>query len=152
MNLTEEEVASCRKAFLSFDKDRSGTVDIDELKILLLEMRLQQTDADLAEMVGRVDENNTGEVTFSGFIKLVEELKKKATQIDKQNDMKCAWVACGGDESTGGHIDKEALIGLLTGDFALDAGVEDLLRGLRTNTDGRVQFDELNELLATPRR
>jgi Ca2+-binding EF-hand superfamily protein len=151
MNLTEEEVKSCRKAFLNFDKDRSGTIDIDELKILLADMRLKQTEEDLAVMVSKVDENNTGEITFSGFIKLIEELKKKATQIDKQNDMKYAWSACGGDFSTEGNIDKDALINLLMQDFALDVQVDDLIRGLETSLSGRVKFDELNDFLATPR-
>ena len=152
MNLTEEEVLMCRKAFLNFDKDRSGTIDIDELKILLQDMRLKQTEEDLAVMVSHVDENNTGEITFSGFIKLVEELKKKATQIDRQNDMKYAWSACGGDFTTEGDIDKDTLINLLMQDFALDVQVDELIRGLETSSSGKVQFNELNEFLAfTPR-
>lgn len=152
MNLTEEEVLMCRKAFLNFDKDRSGTIDIDELKILLQDMRLKQTEEDLAIMVSHVDENNTGEITFSGFIKLVEELKKKATLIDRQNDMKYAWSACGGEFSTEGNIEKETLINLLLQDFALDVQVDELIRGLDTSTSGKVKFDELNEFLAfTPR-
>ena len=151
-SLTEEEVFSCKKAFLNFDKDRSGTIDIDELKILLHDMRLQQSEEDLAEMVSMVDENNTGEITFSGFIKLVETLKKKAVQIDKLNDIKCAWSACGGDLSTEGKIDKEALVNLLLQDFALDAQVDDVIRNLETDSSGQLQFDELNEFLATPRK
>jgi calmodulin len=151
MNLTEDEVLACRKAFLNFDKDRSGTIDIDELKILLHDMRLKQSEEDLAVMVSHVDENNTGEITFSGFIKLVEELKKKAVQIDKQNDMKYAWSACGGNFTTEGNIDKDRLINLLLQDFALDVQVDELIRGLDTSSSGQVQFKELNDFLATPR-
>ncbi len=32
MSLTEEEIGTCRKAFLSYDKDRSGSIDVDELR------------------------------------------------------------------------------------------------------------------------
>lgn len=148
MSLTEEEINSCRKAFLNYDKDRGGTIDVEELKTLLEDMRLKQSEEDLSIMISKVDENNTGEITFSGFIKLIEELKTKATQIDKQLDMKFAWSACGGDFSTEGNIDKGKLIDLLMEEFSLDGH---LIRSLETNTSGRVQFDELEELLATPR-
>ena len=35
MVLRQEEIDSCREAFLSFDKDRSGTIDVWELRQVL---------------------------------------------------------------------------------------------------------------------
>ena len=32
MVLTQEEIDGCREAFLAFDKDRSGTIDVWELR------------------------------------------------------------------------------------------------------------------------
>jgi len=33
--LSQEEIDSCRDAFLAFDKDRSGTIDVWELRAVL---------------------------------------------------------------------------------------------------------------------
>ena len=35
MPLTQEEIDGCRDAFLAFDKDRSGSIDVWELKQVL---------------------------------------------------------------------------------------------------------------------
>jgi len=35
MVLRQEEIDSCREAFLAFDKDRSGTIDVWELRQVL---------------------------------------------------------------------------------------------------------------------
>lgn len=35
MPLTQEEIDGCRDAFLAFDKDRSGTIDVWELRAVL---------------------------------------------------------------------------------------------------------------------
>ena len=35
MVLSQEEIDSCREAFLAFDKDRSGTIDVWELRQVL---------------------------------------------------------------------------------------------------------------------
>jgi len=35
MPLTQEEIDGCRDAFLAFDKDRSGTIDVWELRQVL---------------------------------------------------------------------------------------------------------------------
>ena len=33
MVLTQEEIDGCREAFLAFDKDRSGTIDVWEVRL-----------------------------------------------------------------------------------------------------------------------
>ena len=35
MVLSQEEIDGCREAFLAFDKDRSGTIDVWELRQVL---------------------------------------------------------------------------------------------------------------------
>lgn len=35
MVLTQEEIDGCREAFLAFDKDRSGSIDVWELRQVL---------------------------------------------------------------------------------------------------------------------
>ena len=34
-NISQDEIDACREAFLAFDKDRSGTIDVWELRQVL---------------------------------------------------------------------------------------------------------------------
>lgn len=60
MNLTQEEITQCRKAFASFDTDRSGSIDIDELQAILVAMRIEIADEELTHMIGDVTDTMTG--------------------------------------------------------------------------------------------
>jgi len=40
MVLSQEDIDGCRQAFLAFDKDRSGTIDVWELRQVLVRKRL----------------------------------------------------------------------------------------------------------------
>lgn len=40
MPLTQDEIDGCRDAFLAYDKDRTGTIEVWELKEVLEGMRL----------------------------------------------------------------------------------------------------------------
>ena len=44
MVLTQDEIDGCRDAFLAFDKDRSGTIDVWELRKVFLVESLQNVD------------------------------------------------------------------------------------------------------------
>ena len=43
MVLSQEEIDGCREAFLAFDKDRSGTIDVWELRQVLEAMGQKPT-------------------------------------------------------------------------------------------------------------
>lgn len=48
--LSQEEIASCRAAFLTFDKDRSGTIDAWELRQVLEQMGEAPTEDELFQV------------------------------------------------------------------------------------------------------
>jgi len=50
MVLTQEEIDSCRHAFLAFDKDRSGTIDVWELRQVLEAMGQAPTEDELFQV------------------------------------------------------------------------------------------------------
>ena len=47
MPLTQDEIDGCRDAFLAFDKDRSGTIDVSELRQVLEAMGQKPTEEEL---------------------------------------------------------------------------------------------------------
>lgn len=56
MVLTQEEIDQCREAFLAFDKDRSGTIDVWELRQVLEAMGKCPTEEELFQVryLGRI--------------------------------------------------------------------------------------------------
>ena len=50
MVLSQEDIDSCREAFLAFDKDRSGTIDVWELRQVLEAMGQAPTEDELFQV------------------------------------------------------------------------------------------------------
>jgi calmodulin len=50
MVLTQEEIDACREAFLAFDKDKSGTIDVWELRQVLEEIGQAPTEDELFQV------------------------------------------------------------------------------------------------------
>lgn len=54
MVLSQEEIDGCREAFLAFDKDRSGSIDVWELRQVLEAMGQKPTEEELFQMISEV--------------------------------------------------------------------------------------------------
>ena len=55
--LSQEEIDGCREAFNAFDKDRTGSIDVWELRQVLEAMGQRPTEEELFQMISEVDEN-----------------------------------------------------------------------------------------------
>lgn len=55
----------------------------------------------------------------SKFVKVVENQKKRAENVDDDNDMIDAFVACGGQADKSGHVRRETMIQIIKFDFGL---------------------------------
>jgi calmodulin len=53
--LSQDEIDSCRAAFLTFDKDRSGTIDAWELRQVLEQMGEAPTEDELFQVRSSTD-------------------------------------------------------------------------------------------------
>jgi calmodulin len=73
MVLTQEEIDGCRDAFLAFDKDRSGTIDVWELRQVLEAMGQKPTEEELFQMISEVDDNMSGSIDFAEFLKVLQK-------------------------------------------------------------------------------
>jgi Ca2+-binding EF-hand superfamily protein len=91
MVLTQEEIDGCRDAFLAFDKDRSGTIDVWELRQVLEAMGQKPTEEELFQMISEVDDNMSGSIDFGEFLKVIENQKSRAENFDDESDMS-AWL------------------------------------------------------------
>ena len=63
--LTKEEDAKCYEAFSAFDKDSSGKIDANELRIVLEMMGQKTTEEEIFRMIAEADAESTGEISYS---------------------------------------------------------------------------------------
>ena len=71
--LTAEEEAKCFEAFSAFDKDGSGEIDANELRIVLEMMGQKTTEEEIFRMIAEADASNTGEIDFKQFKRVIAE-------------------------------------------------------------------------------
>ena len=60
---------------MAFDKDRSGTIDVWELRQVLEAMGQAPTEDELFQMISEVDDNMSGSIDFGEFLKVVDSVK-----------------------------------------------------------------------------
>jgi calmodulin len=124
--LTKEEEAKCYEAFSAFDKDGSGEIDANELRIVLEMMGQKTTEEEIFRMIAEADASNTGEIDFKQFKRVIAEQKKTQSSSNEQDTMD-AYVAMGGDEDGGGFIDADRLIRIIKEDFEMTIDIEKLI-------------------------
>eukprot|EP01029_Cantina_marsupialis_P028188 TRINITY_DN775837_c0_g1_i1.p1 TRINITY_DN775837_c0_g1~~TRINITY_DN775837_c0_g1_i1.p1 ORF type:complete len:149 (-),score=41.66 TRINITY_DN775837_c0_g1_i1:119-565(-) len=148
MPLTQEEIDGCRDAFLAFDKDRSGTIDVWELRQVLEAMGQKPTEEELFQMISEVDDNMSGSIDFGEFLKVIEKQKERASTFDDESDMIDAFVACGGSADKSGHVERDTLIKIIKHDFGLTIDIEELISEIDEDGSGEIEFDEFKTLLS----
>ena len=150
MALNQEEIDACREAFLSFDKDRSGTIDVWELRQVLEAMGQCPSEEELFQMVAEVDENLSGSIDFSEFLRVIENQKARINSFDDENDLIDTFVACGGNSDKTGYVQRETLIKIIKYDFGLTIDIEDLLNRIKLDSAHEgIDFDEFKILLSS---
>ena len=71
--LTKEEEQKCWEAFSAFDKDSSGFIDANELRIVLEMMGQKTTEEEIFRMIAEADAENTGRITYTQFKRVIAE-------------------------------------------------------------------------------
>ena len=79
--LSPEEAAECKKAFEFLDGNKDGVICTSELSSAMEAIGLHPTEAELQDMIRRVDSNGNGTLDFDGFQSLMI-LEVKKTELD----------------------------------------------------------------------
>ena len=148
MTLTQEEIDACREAFLAFDKNRNGSIDVWELRQVLEMMGQKPTDEEIFQMMSEVDENMMGSIGFADFLKVIEKQKEKTLNYDDDSDLVDAYVACGGNPDKSGYILKDTIIRIIKHDFGLTIDIEDMISKVDHEGSGEIRFDDFKLLLS----
>jgi len=99
-------------------------------------------------MISEVDDNMSGSIDFGEFLKVVESQKRRVENLDDEDDMIDAYVACGGNPNKSGYVKRDTLIKIIKVDFGLTIDIEDLINKIDTDGSGEIEFEEFKILLS----
>ncbi|CEM00543.1 unnamed protein product [Vitrella brassicaformis CCMP3155] len=148
MVLDEVFIEKCRQAFATFDADGSGTIDRDEMKLLLEAIGENPTEEELFRFMNDIDEDGTGQIEFEEFLKAFEKQRSTTSNVEDEQDTVDAWVALGGEADKSGLLDVDKLIKIVKDDFAMTIDIAKLVKELDTNQDGKVDYSEFAVLFS----
>ena len=102
-------------------------------------------------------------------MRVVETQKKRAENLDDENDMVDAYIACGGNADKSGCVRRETMIQIIkyvsrskywsfisslkhsrfsSQDFGLTIDIEQLCNKVDTDGSGEIEFDEFSLMLS----
>ena len=84
-------------------------IDALELKATLNAMGQNPTEEEIFQMISQVDDDNSGEIEFAEFIKVIENQKTTAAKANDETDTIDAFIALGGQPNKTGEISTDKL-------------------------------------------
>mmetsp|Transcript_102270 Transcript_102270/g.256349 ORF Transcript_102270/g.256349 Transcript_102270/m.256349 type:complete len:149 (-) Transcript_102270:67-513(-) len=146
MVLDESFIQKCREAFNTFDQDGSGTIDTQEMKLLLEAIGEAPSEEELFRFMADVDEDGTGEIEFAEFLRAFEKQRGGAQELENELDTIDAFVALGGSADKSGFVDTDRLISVVRDEFGMTLKIERLIDELDKDKDGKLDFKEFAAL------
>ncbi|XP_063714536.1 neo-calmodulin-like [Symsagittifera roscoffensis] len=80
---TDDNIAEFKEAFMEFDQDGGGTIDLDELGSLLRNLGQNPSEEELEEIVAEADEDGNGEIDFAEFLGM---MARKITEVEENEE------------------------------------------------------------------
>ncbi|CAE7468933.1 unnamed protein product [Symbiodinium sp. KB8] len=146
MVLDEQFIQKCREAFNTFDQDGSGTIDTQEMKLLLEAIGEAPSEEELFRFMADVDEDGTGEIEFAEFLRAFEKQRGGAQELEDELDTIDAFVALGGEPDKTGYIDTQRLIQVVKDEFGMTIKIERLIEELDKDKDQKLDYREFAAL------
>lgn len=90
-------------------------------------------------MLSLVDEDNSGEIEFPEFLKVLQNQKAIAASRDDEEDTVGAFVALGGSPDKSGFVSADRLRGTIK-DFGLTIDIERLIKEADHELTGMIRY------------
>ncbi|CAO0793241.1 unnamed protein product [Mucor circinelloides] len=134
-----------REAFMLFDKDNNGTIDVSELGAVMRSLNMSPTESELKDMINEVDGNGNGSIEFDEFVAM---LSRKRRELESQEEILETFRVF--DRDGDGYISESELRNIMA---SLDEKLTEdelnvMLREADTDGDGQVNYEEFVKMLA----
>ncbi|XP_042560521.1 alpha-actinin-4 isoform X4 [Clupea harengus] len=94
--ISQEQLHEYRTSFNHFDKKRTGMMDADDFRALLIATGNSLGEAEFTRIMGIVDPNNSGAVTFQAFI---DFMSRETTDTDTADQVIASFKILAGDKN-----------------------------------------------------
>eukprot|EP00930_Biecheleria_cincta_P043005 TRINITY_DN29583_c0_g1_i1.p1 TRINITY_DN29583_c0_g1~~TRINITY_DN29583_c0_g1_i1.p1 ORF type:complete len:148 (-),score=58.92 TRINITY_DN29583_c0_g1_i1:253-696(-) len=141
---TAEEVAEFKEAFSVFDKDRSGSIDKNELGAVLKNLGQVLSEKELKQTLDEIDLDGNGEVDFDEFVALMAKQAADATSADAIEEAFRVY-----DRDSKGFITADNLQFMMKslGENFSDADIKDMILEADADEDGKISLADFTKLM-----
>merc|ERR1712179_375209 len=145
INLPEEQIEEYREIFSLFDRDGGGTITSVELGQVMRTFGWNPTEGDLQEMIGEIDQDGNGCISFNEFVYLMT--KNVHEDGDIEEEIREAFRVF--DREGHGFITVPDLAQVLTslGDKLSEEESQELIAEADIDGDGNVNYEEFVTML-----
>ncbi|ESQ52569.1 hypothetical protein EUTSA_v10017647mg [Eutrema salsugineum] len=140
-SLSEEEIAGLKEMFKMIDTDNSGHITLEELKKGLDRVGANVKDSEILGLLQAADIDNSGTIDYGEFIAAMVHLNK----IEKEDHLFTAFSYF--DKDGSGYITRDELQQACKQFGLADAHLDDILREVDKDNDGRIDYSEFVEMM-----
>lgn len=140
-NLPREEIEGLKQMFTAIDTDRSGTITVEELKKELRKKKFQISDGEMQKIMDDIDVDGNGVIDYNEFIAATMNVNK----LENEEQLVKAFEHFDTDNS--GYITRDELMEALTKYGNVDENIEQILRDVDKDGDGRIDYGEFRSMM-----
>ncbi|KAJ9524102.1 hypothetical protein QJQ45_022540 [Haematococcus lacustris] len=148
--LSAQEIELCHRTFMMIDKNASGCICADQLKLALAILGQQPTEEELFVMIAQIE--FVFLASHPGHTHIASQQPLALNYYLWTTTKRCfetidAFVALGGNADTSGHISTSRLLSVVQ-EFELTLNVDKLLAELDADNSGQIGYELFKQLLA----
>lgn len=151
-NITKAQMKEFREAFRLFDKDGDGSITQEELGRVMRSLGQFAREEELQEMLKEVDIDGDGNFSFEEFVEIVSNMGATSvpTADEEEKELRDAFRVF--DKHNRGFISASDLRAVLQclGEDLSEEEIEEMIREVDVDGDGRIDFLEFVRALGTP--
>ena len=83
LDVPEDKIAEYKEAFDLFDKDGSGSIDVNEIVKIMKNFGYPMKKSEAQKLIAEIDDNGDGELDFEEFVTLME---KQTSYVDETDE------------------------------------------------------------------
>lgn len=137
--IPEEKLLEYREAFDRFDRDKSGTVSVEEIQKTLKSYGQDLTVGEVRNMISDLDVDGSGTLDFDEFTTFIQ---RTTEEISEEDEVIRAFRTF--DRDNNGWLSCAEFKHILTnlGDRFTDEEVNEIFKEADLNHDGRLDYEE----------